>query len=113
MIFASYDQKQVEILTREAGSEATAAMKLLIQNVLGTKADAVDPMIPIETTRDDLGQLLFYSLVSGYFLREAEVRMYMQEQLMEGGELHIPALSMDVKTGENSDSKNGGSLPQA
>mmetsp|Transcript_37216 Transcript_37216/g.148536 ORF Transcript_37216/g.148536 Transcript_37216/m.148536 type:complete len:357 (-) Transcript_37216:871-1941(-) len=55
MIFASYDQKQVEILTREAGSEATAAMKLLIQNVLGTKADAVDPMIPIETTRDDLG----------------------------------------------------------
>jgi len=114
MIFASYDQKQVEILTREAGPEATAAMKLLIQNVLGTKADAVDPMIPIETTRDDLGQLLFYSLVSGYFLREAEVRMYMQEQLMEGGELHIPALSMDaVEPGENSDSKNGGSLPPA
>lgn len=64
------------------------------------KTNAVNPLVPIETTKEELGQLLLYSMVSGYFLREAEVRYYMQDKLKLGGEVHIPALLRDGPTEE-------------
>jgi len=95
-IFTSLEPENLRSLTDEAGPEVTNAISLLIQKVLGVKNGSPNPLIPIETSREDLGKLLFYSMVSGYFLREAELRMYVQDRLQLGGELRIPAL-MDTK----------------
>lgn len=81
---STMDQENIESLTKDAGEEVVDAMKKVVDFV--TKSQGIDPNMSavIEASAPELGQLLFYLMVSGFFLREAEVRLDLQRQI--GGE---------------------------
>uniref|UniRef100_A0A7S1TDC1 Uncharacterized protein n=1 Tax=Compsopogon caeruleus TaxID=31354 RepID=A0A7S1TDC1_9RHOD len=82
-------------LTSNAGSEVVDAMQRIIVAV--TKNQQLPPSsdVIVETPTLELGQLLFWLMVCGYFLREAEVRFDMRK-----------ALNFTAQREENSEKEN-------
>eukprot|EP00188_Purpureofilum_apyrenoidigerum_P001006 Plantae.Rhodophyta-Purpureofilum_apyrenoidigerum.ctg15133.p1 GENE.Plantae.Rhodophyta-Purpureofilum_apyrenoidigerum.ctg15133~~Plantae.Rhodophyta-Purpureofilum_apyrenoidigerum.ctg15133.p1 ORF type:complete len:319 (+),score=54.22 Plantae.Rhodophyta-Purpureofilum_apyrenoidigerum.ctg15133:75-959(+) len=72
------DAQGLQSMTKDAGPEVIDAMRRLIDGVLGKD---VDPSAPMETSLNELATLLLFNMVSGYFLREAEVRQNMEKSL--------------------------------
>lgn len=81
---STMDKENIEKLTKNAGEEVTEAMKKVVDLV--TTTQGIDPKknSVIEASAPELGQLLFYLMVSGFFLREAEVRLDLQRQIGGG-----------------------------
>lgn len=81
---STMEKESIEALTKNAGEEVIDAMKKVVGVV--TKAQGIDLKreAVVQASTPELGQLLFYLMVSGFFLREAEVRLDLKRQL--GGE---------------------------
>lgn len=81
---STMEKENIEALTKNAGKEVVDAMKKVVEVV--TKAQGIDTKqeAVVQASTPELGQLLFYLMVSGFFLREAEVRLDLKRQL--GGE---------------------------
>lgn len=82
---ATMEPKNLEALTANAGEEVIDAMRKVVDAVttsqgLNTQEDKL-----VHASTLELGQLLFYLMVNGFFLREAEVRVELQRQL--GGDV--------------------------
>ncbi|GJQ13516.1 hypothetical protein GpartN1_g5307.t1 [Galdieria partita] len=75
------EQDQLESLTRDMGDEVIDAMKRIIRAVTMETSIAQNPMSLVETSASELSQMLFWLLVTGYFLREAEVQQSIQKML--------------------------------
>ncbi|GJD11183.1 hypothetical protein Gasu2_53260 [Galdieria sulphuraria] len=75
------EQDQLESLTRDMGDEVIDAMKRIIRAVTMQTSIAQNPMSVVETSTSELSQMLFWLLVTGYFLREAEVQQNIQKML--------------------------------
>lgn len=75
------EKESIEALTQNAGEEVIDAMKKVCDAV--TKSQGINPNNEslIEAAAPDLGQLLFYLMVSGFFLREAEVHLDLQRKI--------------------------------
>jgi hypothetical protein len=71
----------LESLTKNAGEEVVDAMKRVVAAVTTAQGlpNAQDAIV--EASSFELGQLLFYLMVSGFFLREAEVRVELHRSL--------------------------------
>lgn len=78
---STMDPKNLEALTENAGEEVIDAMKRVVGVVTAAQGinEAQDSIVQASTF--ELGQLLFYLMVSGFFLREAEVRVDLQRKL--------------------------------
>lgn len=78
---ATMEKSSLEALTKNAGEEVVDAMKKVVDAV--TKSQGINPSQEsfIQTAAPELGQLLFYLMVSGFFLREAEVHLDLQRKL--------------------------------
>lgn len=81
---STMDKDNLEDLTKNAGPEVVEAMKKVVDFVTVSQGIDQKSNSAIEASAAELGQLLFYLMVSGFFLREAEVRLDLQRQL--GGE---------------------------
>jgi hypothetical protein len=75
------EQDQLESLTRDMGDEVIDAMKRIIRAVTMQTSIAQNPMSVVETSTSELSQMLFWLLVTGYFLREAEVQQNIEKML--------------------------------
>lgn len=75
------EQEQLESLTRDIGDEVVDAMKRIIRAITMQTSVAQNPMSVVETSTHELSQMLFWLLVTGYFLREAEVQKDIQKML--------------------------------
>lgn len=82
---STMEQDSLEALTKNAGDEVVDAMKKVIDVV--TKAQGIDTAQEslVQASAPELGQLLFYLMVSGFFLREAEVHLDLQRKI--GGDV--------------------------
>ena len=78
---ATMDQKDIEALTKNAGEEVVSAMKSVIRAVTKSQKIPLKPDAVVQASSFELSQLLFYLMVTGYFLREAEVRVDLQRNL--------------------------------
>lgn len=83
---ANMEPANLAALTANAGEEVVEAMRKIVEAVvkregLPSKGDAV-----VESGVVELGSLLFWLLVTGYFLREGEVRLQLKRSLGEGDE---------------------------
>lgn len=78
---STMEKENIEALTKNAGKEVVDAMKKVVDVV--TKAQGIDTKQEslVQASAPELGQLLFYLMVSGFFLREAEVRFDLKRQL--------------------------------
>eukprot|EP00871_Galdieria_phlegrea_P005925 jgi/Galph1/81/GphlegSOOS_G4874.1 len=75
------DHENVEALTRDMGDDVIDAMKQIIRAITSQTSIAQNPMSVVETNTNDLSQMLFWLLVTGYFLREAEVQQSLHKLL--------------------------------
>lgn len=78
---STMDKENIEQLTKNAGKEVVEAMKKVVDFVTATQGIEPNRNAVIEASVPELGQLLFYLMVSGFFLREAEVRLDLQRQI--------------------------------
>jgi Protein of unknown function (DUF760) len=78
---STLEPSNLESLTKNAGEEVIDAMKRVVAAV--TKAQGLPdaPDAVVDASSFELGQLLFYLMVSGFFLREAEVRVELQRSI--------------------------------
>ncbi|GAB0497557.1 hypothetical protein MMPV_008892 [Pyropia vietnamensis] len=81
---ANMEPANLSALTADAGEEVVDAMRKIVEAVvkregLPAKSDAI-----VESGVVELGSLLFWLLVTGYFLREGEVRLQLKRSLGEG-----------------------------
>ena len=78
---STMDKENIDALTKNAGEEVVDAMKKVCDIV--TKSQGIVPgqEALVEASAPELGQLLFYLMVSGFFLREAEVHLDLQRKL--------------------------------
>uniref|UniRef100_A0A7S0BNB6 Uncharacterized protein n=1 Tax=Rhodosorus marinus TaxID=101924 RepID=A0A7S0BNB6_9RHOD len=74
----SLDSNALSEMTNSAGVEVIDAMRKLIDGVLGKQTNPSDP---VETSLNELATLLLFNMVSGYFLKEAEVRYNLDKDL--------------------------------
>uniref|UniRef100_A0A7S3A2C2 Uncharacterized protein n=1 Tax=Rhodosorus marinus TaxID=101924 RepID=A0A7S3A2C2_9RHOD len=74
----SLDSSALSEMTNSAGVEVIDAMRKLIDGVLGKQTNPSDP---VETSLNELATLLLFNMVSGYFLKEAEVRYNLDKDL--------------------------------
>lgn len=81
---STMDKESIDALTTNAGDEVVEAMKKVCEFVTKTQGIDVEKNTLVEASAPELGQLLFYLMVSGFFLREAEVRLDLQRQLGGG-----------------------------
>eukprot|EP00186_Timspurckia_oligopyrenoides_P002925 CAMPEP_0182446592 /NCGR_PEP_ID=MMETSP1172-20130603/4298_1 /TAXON_ID=708627 /ORGANISM="Timspurckia oligopyrenoides, Strain CCMP3278" /LENGTH=359 /DNA_ID=CAMNT_0024642543 /DNA_START=194 /DNA_END=1273 /DNA_ORIENTATION=- len=77
----SLEPKNLEELTASAGSEVIDAMQQVVRAVLQSQRVPQNPFASVETNTVELGQLLFWLMVVGYSIREAEVRLSMRKSL--------------------------------
>lgn len=83
---ASMEPANLSALTANAGEEVVEAMRKIVEAVveregLPAKGDAI-----VESGVVELGSLLFWLLVTGYYLREGEVRLQLKRSLGGGDE---------------------------
>ncbi|CAN8076936.1 unnamed protein product [Agarophyton chilense] len=78
---ATMEKENIEALTKNAGDEVVDAMKKVVQAVTKSQGISMEKDGIIHAATPDLGQLLFYLMVSGFFLREAEVHLDLQRKL--------------------------------
>lgn len=78
---ATMEKDRLEALTANAGKEVVDAMKKVVSVV--TRSQGLDENSDriVTASAPDLGQLLFYLMVSGFFLREAEVHTDLQRKI--------------------------------
>lgn len=81
---STLDKDNLESLTKNAGEEVIDAMKRVVAAVTRAQGIPDSPDAVVGTSAIELSQLLLYLMVSGFFLREAEVRIELQRSL--GGE---------------------------
>lgn len=84
---STLDPQNLESLTTNAGEEVVDAMKRVVAAVTRSQGIPEIPDAVVGTSSIELSQLLLYLMVSGFFLREAEVRIELQRSL--GGEATI------------------------
>lgn len=123
---SSMDKENIEQLTKNAGEEVVEAMKKVVEFVTATQGIDPNRNTVIEASAPELGQLLFYLMVSGFFLREAEVRLDLQRQIggektlnkmLGGGSVNLeatdasstPQASSDSESSETTDSDGSNS----
>lgn len=82
---STMEKESLQALTKNAGEEVVDAMKKVCDVV--TKAQGIDTEneAVVQASAPELGQLLFYLMVSGFFLREAEVHLDLQRKI--GGDV--------------------------
>eukprot|EP00178_Gracilaria_changii_P003318 TRINITY_DN1488_c0_g1_i1.p4 TRINITY_DN1488_c0_g1~~TRINITY_DN1488_c0_g1_i1.p4 ORF type:complete len:342 (-),score=48.28 TRINITY_DN1488_c0_g1_i1:5053-6078(-) len=78
---ATMEKENIEALTKNAGEEVIDAMKKVVQAVTKSQGINTEKDGLIHASAPDLGQLLFYLMVSGFFLREAEVHLDLQRKI--------------------------------
>ncbi|KAI0565842.1 hypothetical protein FGB62_14g241 [Gracilaria domingensis] len=78
---ATMEKENIEALTKNAGEEVVDAMKKVVQAVTSSQGINTEKDGLIHAAAPDLGQLLFYLMVSGFFLREAEVHLDLQRKI--------------------------------
>lgn len=84
---STMDKNNMDSLTKNAGSEVVDAMKKVVDFVTASQGIDKTQNAVIEASAPELGQLLFYLMASGFFLREAEVRRDLQNRI--GGESQL------------------------
>lgn len=95
---STMDKDNMESLTKNAGSEVVEAMKKVVDFVTTSQGIDKNQNAVIEASAPELGQLLFYLMVSGFFLREAEVRRDLQKRI--GGESTLNNLLESSEPGD-------------
>lgn len=78
---ATMDRANLESLTKNAGKDVVDAMKKVVDFVTTTQGIDKSKNTVVEASTQELAQLLFYLMVSGFFLREAEVRLDLKRQI--------------------------------
>lgn len=78
---STMEKDAIDALTKNAGDEVVDAMKKVCEFVTKTQGINAEANNLIEASAPELGQLLFYLMVSGFFLREAEVHLDLQRKL--------------------------------
>lgn len=78
---ATMDKANIESLTKNAGTDVVDAMKKVVDFVTTTQGIDKSKNTVVEASTQELAQLLFYLMVSGFFLREAEVRLDLKRQI--------------------------------
>lgn len=78
---STMEKDNLEALTKNAGEEVVDAMKKVCAAVTLSQGISTDQESLVQASAPELGQLLFYLMVSGFFLREAEVHLDLQRKL--------------------------------
>lgn len=78
---STMEPKNLEALTANAGEEVIDAMRKVVEAVTVSQGIKAEENKLVATSSFELGQLLFYLMVNGFFLREAEVRVELQRKL--------------------------------
>lgn len=78
---STMDKANLESLTKNAGKDVVDAMKKVVDFVTTTQGLDKSKNTVVEASTQELAQLLFYLMVSGFFLREAEVRLDLKRQI--------------------------------
>lgn len=78
---STMEKENLEALTKNAGSEVIDAMKKVCDVVTKSQGINSEQERLVQASAPELGQLLFYLMVSGFFLREAEVHLDLQRKL--------------------------------
>lgn len=78
---ATMEKENIEALTKNAGDEVVDAMKKVVLAVTKSQGINTERDSLVHASAPDLGQLLFYLMVSGFFLREAEVHLDLQRKI--------------------------------
>lgn len=78
---ATMEKENIEALTKNAGDEVVDAMKKVVLAVTKSQGINTEKDSLVHASAPDLGQLLFYLMVSGFFLREAEVHLDLQRKI--------------------------------
>lgn len=78
---ASMEPANLSALTAEAGDEVMEAMRKIVQAVVAREGLPSEGDAVVESGVVELGSLLFWLLVTGYFLREGEVRLQLKRSL--------------------------------
>lgn len=106
---STMEKDNMDSLTKDAGVDVVDAMKKVVDFVTKSQGIDADVNAVIEASAPELGQLLFYLMVSGFFLREAEVRLDLQRQI--GGDSSLNNLlegrppSEDPKSSDSKDTE--------
>lgn len=110
---STLEKDNLAALTNNAGPEVVDAMKRVVAAVVEGQNIPVKPDAVVDSSSAELGQLLFYLMVSGFFLREAEVRVELQRSLGGDGEINLSKLlegggeSPDSSIDFSTDSEDG------
>lgn len=99
---ATMDKASLESLTKNAGQDVVDAMKKVVDFVTTTQGIDKTKNTIVEASSQELAQLLFYLMVSGFFLREAEVRLDLKRQI--GGDLAVNNLLNDGPSDDSQES---------
>lgn len=78
---STMEKESLEALTKNAGEEVVDAMKKVCDVVTKAQGIIPDQEALVQASAPELGQLLFYLMVSGFFLREAEVHLDLQRKI--------------------------------
>lgn len=89
---STLEKENLEALTNNAGPEVVDAMKKVVAAVVEGQGIPLQPDAVVDSSSAELGQLLFYLMVSGFFLREAEVRVELQRSLGGDGTINLSNL---------------------
>lgn len=81
---ANMEPANLSALTADAGEEVVEAMRKIVEAVVKREGLPTNGEAVVETRVVELGSLLFWLLVTGYFLREGEVRLQLKRSLGEG-----------------------------
>lgn len=103
------DPNSLAQLTSGAGDDVVEAMQAFVARLLGTTDPAQLQKINSQTSSQELSQLLFWLLVTGYSLRSMELRFEMEQTLSGGGEL---GNSNGEGSGQNKLNKGPGPSPR-
>lgn len=101
---STMEKENLASLTKNAGEEVIDAMKKVCEVVTKSQGISTESETVIEASAPELGQLLFYLMVSGFFLREAEVHLDLQRKLGGDG-----SSLKNLLGGSSEDSKSNGS----
>lgn len=78
---STMEKESMEGMTKNAGEEVVDAMKRVCAAVTMSQGINPEQESLVQASAPELGQLLFYLMVSGFFLREAEVHLDLQRKL--------------------------------
>eukprot|EP00184_Porphyridium_aerugineum_P001216 CAMPEP_0184696428 /NCGR_PEP_ID=MMETSP0313-20130426/3729_1 /TAXON_ID=2792 /ORGANISM="Porphyridium aerugineum, Strain SAG 1380-2" /LENGTH=354 /DNA_ID=CAMNT_0027155055 /DNA_START=208 /DNA_END=1272 /DNA_ORIENTATION=- len=95
----SMQPENLEQLAQAVGDDVLDAMNRVVGAVLQSQGlSGKDPMAPVEASTQELGQLLFWLMVVGYFLREEEAKLSMRRTFERLSGTHV---SDDEQTNGN------------